>query len=265
MKDGILTASELVMEQAKEGTVSTNMKPGTSAMGDLKKTKEGGPEKTGVKKPAEGDAKINPGHGKIKTEATQTRELSNMLPQSRFDSLFKKQIVSEGDGLESDESPIEQTGDGEFNDEQGDFPSTDGDDTAEEVDVATELRMLIDRLTEIAEKLGAYDADMDEAGDEAGEANAEEEGAEELTPEAVQAKLTPLKDATKTMQAKKNVVKSSFKSSGKKAGATGGPGKGAADGKLGAARKTTFGPKMSQKAEVKGTMGKTGAGVFDNI
>ena len=264
MKDGILTAYEMVCENAKEGTVKTNLTTGAAAMGELKKAKEGGPEKTGVKKPVEGEQKINPGHGKIKMES---RELTSMLPTSKFDSLFKKQIVEEGEGLEGDESPVEKDGEGEFNDEKGDFPA-EGDDTAEEVDVATELRMLIDRLTEIAEKLGAYDDDMEGADAETAEAGAEgleDIDAPKLAGEAVQAKMSPMKDTVKTMQAKKNVVKSAFKVTSKKAGATGGPGKGAADGKLGPARKTTLGPKMSMKAEVKGTMGKTGAGIFDNV
>lgn len=270
MKNGLETAYELVMEQSKENTVKTNLKVGSAAAGEMKKASGGmGPESTGTKKPTEGDTKINPGHGKIKTEGTQTRELSNMLPTSKFDNLFKSHIIEEEE-IAGDESPLEMGGDSEFNDETGDFPA-DGDDTAEEVDVATELRMLIDRLTEIAEKLGAYDEDMGEADGETGEAGLEgDEGTgeanPELTPESVQAKMKPFKNATKTMQGKNNKVASAFKASGKKAATgAGGPGKGSADGKLGPARKTTLGPKMCMKAEVKGTMGKTGAGIFDNI
>jgi hypothetical protein len=276
MKNGLELAYEQVISEAKEGTVKSNLSPGANAAGELKKASQGGPEKAGIKKPAEGEAKINPGHRKIKTES---RELSNMLPQSKFDMLFKKQIVEEEDTTEitGDESPLEKGGEGEFNDEEGDFPSQGGDDTAEEVDIATELRMVIDTLTELADKLGAYDEESD-----AGEGSAEEElggeagaeGGQEIAPEglpegvqaeAVQAKLKPFKNAVKKMQAKNNKVQSAFKASGKKASATGGPGKGAADGKLGAARKTNLGPKMSPKADVKGTMGKVGAGMFDNV
>ena len=195
--------------------------------------------------------------------------------------MFKKQIVEEEDatGISGDESPLEKGGEGEFSDEEGDFPSEGGDDTAEEVDIATELRMVIDTLTEIADKLGAYDeeggegeAGMEdelggegEAGAEGGQATPPEGLPEGVQAEAVQAKLKPFKNTVKKMQAKNNKVQSAFKVSGKKASATGGPGKGAADGKLGAARKTTLGPKMSSKADVKGTMGKPGAGVFDNV
>jgi len=277
MKDGLELAYAQVISESKEGTVKTNLKPGTAAMGELKKASQGGPEKAGIKKPAEGDTKINPGHGKIKTES---RELSNMLPKSKFDSLFKKQIVEEEDGSEmaSDESPLEKTGDTEFDDESGDFPSDGdgGDETSDEVDIATELRMVIDSLTEIADKLGAYDADAEseegeegeegeEMGGEAGEEGGQEMPPAALTHESVQAKMKPFKNTVKKMQAKNNKVQSAFKASGKKASATGGPGKGAADGKLSAARKTNLGPKMSQKADVKGTMGKPGAGVFDNV
>ncbi|MEN6622915.1 MAG: hypothetical protein ABFD50_15375, partial [Smithella sp.] len=235
MKSGLEQAYELVVEGAKEGTVKTNLKPGQAAAGEVKKDKGTGPENTGVKKPTEGEAKINPGHGKIKTES---RELSDMLPTSKFDSLFKKQVIEEEGEFGADESPLEMGGEGEFSDDQGDFPPAEGDETAEEIDVATEIRMIIDRLTEVAERLGAYDEDMDEAGEEVGQAGAEGEEIPKLAPESVQAKMKPMKDATKTMQAKKNVVKSAFKASGKKASATGGPGKGAADGKLGPARKT---------------------------
>jgi hypothetical protein len=264
MKNGLEAAYEMVMEGVKEGTVKTNLKTGSAAMGDLKQSKQGGPGATGVKKPEEGEEKINPGHGKIKTEA---REISNMLPQSKFDDLFKKQVIQEEDEFSSDESPLEMGGEEGFDDEGGDFPEEIGDETGEEVDVATELRMIIDRLTEVAEKLGSFDGEVDDADLDAAEAGMEDadaEGAPKLTPEAVQAKLKAFPDKTKAMQAKNNKVTSAFKVTSKKA-QTGGPGKGAADGKLSPARKTTLGPKMSMKADVKGTMGKTGAGVFDSI
>ena len=267
MKNGLEKAYELVVEKAKEGTVQSNLKPGTSAMGELKKAPNAGPEAAkGIDKPKEAEDKLNPGHGKIKTES---QEITNMLPTSKFDELFKKQIIEEEGGIEGDESPVEMGGEGEFSDEQGDFPSETGDETGEEVDVATELRMIIDRLTEVAEKLGAFDEDMEEADEEIGETEAAEElGSEpapKLAPESVQAKLKPLPDSTKKMQAKNNKVTSAFKASGKKASNTGGPGKGAADGKLNSMKKTTLGPNMSMKVDAKGTMSKPGAGVFDEI
>jgi hypothetical protein len=267
MKNGLEQAYELVVENAKEGIVKTSLKAGQTAAGDLKRAKGVGPEATGVKAPTEGDSKINPGHGKIKTES---RELSKMLPTSKFDDLFKQQIVVEGE-FEGDESPVEMGGDAGFDDEEGDFPSETGDETGEEVDVATELRMCIDRLTEVATKLGAYDEDMEDAGEETGESEMEDDDLapeSQLAPESVQAKLAKFKDSSKKMQGPKsnNKVKSAFTASKKKANTgAGGPGKGAADGKLSPMKKTTFGPKMSQKATVQGTMGKVGAGVFDNV
>lgn len=270
MKNGLETAYELVMEQSKEGTVKTNLTTGAAAAGENKKAGGGmGPESTGTKKPVEGETKINPGRGKIKTEGTQRRSLSNMLPTSKFDNLFKNHIIQEEGEIEGDESPLEMSGENEFDDDSGDFPAEGDDETAEEVDVATELRLIIDRLNEIAEKLGAFDGDMEEAGDETGEAGMEGDemmGDEESFGEAVQAKMKPFKNSAKKMQQKNNKVQSAFKASGKKAATgAGGPGKGAADGKLGPARKTNLGPKMGLKAPVKGTMGKTGAGVFDNV
>lgn len=283
MKNGLEEAYQLVIESQKEGTVKSSLTPGAAAAGDLKKASGGmGPEATSVKKPQEGEAKINPGHGKIKTESSQ-KELSSMLPASKFDSLYNTQIDEADGGIEGDESPLEMTGEDEFDDEAGDFPTEGGEDTTgEEVDVATELRMIIDRLSEVAEKLGAYDSEMEEAGEEAGEAEfaPEEEGApeEELAPESVQSggpgkgshdgKIKPFADTSKKFQGPKscNRVKSAFNPSSKKAGTgAGGPGKGSHDGKLGPARKTDLGPKMSMKANVKGTMGKVGAGIFDNI
>jgi hypothetical protein len=283
MKSDLESAYELVVENEKKGTVQSSLKPGSAAAGDVKKAGgRMGPESAGIKKPAEGDTKINPGHGKIKTESSQ-KELSSMLPSSKFDRLFKKQVIEEEDNLEGDASPLEMGGENEFDDDAGDFPSEGGDDdTAEEVDVATELRMIIDRLSEIAERLGAFDEDMEEAGDETGEADAESEvdmePESELAPESVQkggpgrcaadGKLKPFPNTSKKFQGPKscNCVKSAFKVSSKKASTgQGGPGRGAADGKLGPARKTNLGPKMDMKANVKGTMGKSGAGIFDNI
>lgn len=269
MKNGLERAYELIVEKTKEGTISSSLKPGQSAMGELKKSKEGGPEKTGVKKPTEGEAKINPGHGKIKTES---RELRNMLPQSKFDNLFSRQIV-EADEPVGDESPVEITGNGEFNDDQGDFPSEDesGDDVGEEVDVATELRLIIDRLSEVAERLGAFDGNADDADMDTAESSIEDDlsggegldDEEQLAPESVQANTKPFKNSAKAMQAKNNKVNSAFKASGKKASTTGHSKD--SSGKLVPFRKTTLGPNMSQKADVKGVLGKTGAGIFDSI
>lgn len=283
MKSGLESAYDLILENENKGTVKSNLKPGENMSGMPQKTKGTGPESTCTKKPVEGDAKINPGKGKIKSESNQ-KELYKMLPTSKFDSLYKTQLVEEED-LNSSESPLEIGGDKGFDDEEGDFPSEDGlsdDTTSEEVDVATELRMLIDRLTEIAEKLGAYDDDMDDADGDAAESNLNDDDDDDddtfegddlddeptLTPESVSNKMKPFGDKSKKFQGPKscNCVKSAFKVSNKKAATgAGGPGKGTADGKLSPAKKTDLGPKMSMRAKVKGTMGKAGAGIFDSI
>ena len=264
MKSGLESAYDLILENENKGIVKSNLKPGENMSGMPQKTKGTGPESTCTKKPVEGDAKINPGKGKIKSESNQ-KELYKMLPTSKFDSLYKTQLVEEED-LNSSESPLEIGGDKGFDDEEGDFPSEDGlsdDTTSEEVDVATELRMLIDRLTEIAEKLGAYDDDMDDTFEED---DLDDEPT--LTPESVSNKMKPFGDKSKKFQGPKscNCVKSAFKVSNKKAATgAGGPGKGTADGKLSPAKKTDLGPKMSMRAKVKGIMGKAGAGIFDSI
>lgn len=264
MKNGLESAYELVLEKNKEGTVKSDLKPGASAVGDVKKG-FGGPEKTSVKKPEEAEKKINPGHGKIKTEGSKMSDLKSMLPESNFDRIFKAQIVMEEIGLEGDESPLEMDGEGGFDEESGDFPPKGDEELGEEVDVATELRMIIDRLTEVAEKLGAYDKETEEISDDLGEGGLEDEESDNPFPEAVQSQLKPFINTVSKMQQKNNKVQSNFNASGKKASTTGGPGKGAADGKLNNAKKTTFGPKMSQKADGKGPMNKVGASIFDNV
>jgi hypothetical protein len=261
MKDGLSGAYELILENNKEGMVKSNLKQGSSVIGDVKKG-FGGPEKTNIKKPIEAENKINPGHGSIKTERYK---MKNILPESSFDKLFKKQIVMEDGGIDGDESPLEMEGEYGFDEEEGDFPSAQGDDDlGEEVDVATELRLIIDRLTEVAEKLGAYDQETEEINDDLGEGDIESE--EDVPfPEAVQSNLKPFKNNTAKMQQKNNRVQSKFNPSGKKACTTGGPGKGTSDGKLSPFRKTTLGPKMSLKADGKGPMTKPGASIFDGI
>lgn len=248
-------------QKLNESSVKGADAVGSNASGEFKVAKSGGPDKTHVKKPVEGEKKINPGHGKIKTSLKE----NSMLPNSKFDELFKRQIVNEED-IKNDESPLEVSGAGEFDEDQGDFPveGSSDDTTGDEVDVATELRLVIDRLTQVAEKLGAFDSEMDEADSEVDSLDGDDGALDESPlPEAVQSKFKVMKDGKKHLQSKNHKVKSAFEASGKKASATGGPGKGAADGKLSPARKTTFGPNMSMKADTKSAAGKPGAGLFD--
>lgn len=281
MKNGLENAYNKVLEAAAPGVITESTddkvigeaelvkgqstKAGHDAFDDYKeaKGKQGVHKKeTGEHDAKEAEAKINPGYGEIKTEG-----LDSMLPTSKFDELFKQQLVEEElDDLESDDSPLESGG---FDDDEGDFPSEEGDDVGEEVDVATELRMVIDRLSEVAERLGAYDDEAGEADEEVGEMGAEEDlDLDDGEIEESHVKLEPLKDTTKTMTSQGNKkVKTSLPCGGQKARATQGPMYGKkATGQAEPGRKTTLGPQGTQKHPgVKGTAGKTGAGVFDNI
>ena len=295
--DGLTNAYNLVVENAAKGTVdATNMpKPGQDFIAGGEKQAKGtggdSPSAKTVSNPKEMDKKLNPGHGKIKVEST--KEINKMLPESKFDQLFKKTLVEETD----EGNPLGKTGEGEFDDEKGDFPP-EGDggepmgdeeldgETGEEVDVATELRLIIDRLSEIAEKLGAYEGEgegeeMGEAGEEMGEEG--EEGEVKPVPEAVQygkggggkaggpgkgsdGKLSAFPDKKAQMMSKGNMkVKTSAVQSKQTAKGKANPGccgKGA-DGKLSA-----FPDKKAQMMSkgnmvVKSETGKAGRSVFD--
>lgn len=280
--DGLESAYQLVMENECKGTVKTNMKTGKGFEGEEKASPKTGDmgiqskSAKSVKAPKEAPKDLNPGHGTI---ATEGKEIRDMLPTSQFDNLFKSQIVEE-EAFDTDESPLEKDGDSEFNDDKGDFPPAEGDtEVGEEVDVATELRLIIDRLTEVAERLGAFE------GSEEGEVSETEFGSEEggeptsMAPESVRKtgrvfteapvatkELKPLPDSIKKMTGKSFKVDSKFNVTSNKEGDKGGPGKDGSDGKLKPAKKTTFGPKMGQKVDgVKGPLGKTGAGIFDAV
>lgn len=285
MNDGLTHAYQLVVEGAKEGTVDAKKMPKPDS--DLI---EGGKDKAkgqGTESPAAKSVKVPI---EMKKESNQ-KEIKNMLPESKFDKLFKTTLVAE-DSL-GDENPLEKDGSGEFNDEQGDFPPEDigaEDSTDDEVDVATELRMIIDRLTEIAEKIGAYAGEEAEEGEpeEAGELDGEVagDGAEELgaVGESVtygkggagkaggpgkgkaDGKLGKFPDTLKKMTSKGSmkVAASSVmaKQTAKGKASTGGPGKGSS-GKL-----ENFPNKVSQMQSkgnmvVKGEVGKAGRSIFD--
>jgi len=163
MKNGLEKQYELVLENENKGTVNASglAKPGGSALEDDDKKAKGlgidSPAAKGVKSPEEMPKDLNPGHGTDK----KNKELGKMLPESKFETLFKSTLMEDAFGAD-DENPLEAEGEGEFNDEQGDFPPAEEGDIDEEVDVATELRMIIDRLSEIAEKMGAFDGDEEE-------------------------------------------------------------------------------------------------------
>jgi hypothetical protein len=263
--------SEVVTESEK--VKSTTLKPGKGFEGEemAKKMQPGtGTQSKGVdvKSPAS-NKRFSSGSSTVKE--TSEREINTMLPESEFEKMFKSTLISEEPEL-GDESPLERD---EFNDEEGDF-NEPGEDVAateeEEVDVATELRMIIDRLTEIAEKMGAYDeedmGDEEVAADEEGLGGGEEMGGEENLNEPpvgeshVTKELKPLPNTACKMQGKSNMkVKSKFSPDGGSASKAG-PGKGAADGKLKPLGKGKFGPSMSMKADATSAMGKQGSSLF---
>ncbi len=288
MRDMLAEQYELVLENQMKGTVDTPgmAKPGQSMLD--KDTREAAgrgvnsPAAKSVGSPEEMDKKLNPGHGKIMKE----RDMDEMLPESSFDKLFKATLIEEE--LGDDESPLEQTGGDEFNDEMGDFPP-DGegeDDLGEEVDVATELRMIIDRLTEIAEKLGAFDEESAETDEEGfGEEGMDGDFGDEepVVPEAVtygkggggkaggpgkgsDGKLSAFPDRTSQMQSKSSqkVKHSAVTSKQTAAGkaSPGGPGKGST-GKLGSFPDRASQMQSKGNQVVKSEMGKAGRSVFD--
>jgi hypothetical protein len=262
---------EVVTEANKTGEVAGAVpKAGKSFEGEEKaKTmaKGTGPENVKeVKGKPQASKRFSSGSEKV----DENKE-TNMLPQSEFEKLYMSTLVTENPDQaaiepgSSDESPLEKDG---FSDEEGDFDGEgeEGATEEEEVDVATELRMIIDRLTEIAEKLGAYDEEEGMEGGEEGlegeEAMGDEMGAEPPPVGESHVELKPLPDTKAKMQGKGNMkVKSKFNPDGGSA-AKAGPGKGAADGKLKPLSKGKFGPTMSMKADTSSAMGKQGASLF---
>jgi hypothetical protein len=207
MKDKLATQYELVLENQKTGTVDAKElnAPGQGMIDDGEKDAPGmgvdSPAAKSVGKPNEASAEINPGHGTIAEE----KEIDEMLHVSKFDKLFSATLTEDSFGA-SDENPLEVSGDDEFDDDKGDFPP-EGDEVGEDVDVATELRMIIDRLTEVAERLGSFDDDGEEGMDEEGledDMLMDPESGEAPVPESNQSdgQLRPFKDTRAKMQAK---------------------------------------------------------------
>lgn len=292
MKDEMEGLYQLICENEAKGTVDTPgmPKPGEGMIdGDKQQAPKRGGDSAAAKaqsKPQDMDKDLNPGHGSI----TEDKEIEDMLPESKFDSLFKSTLLAEEDGLEAGADPLEATGEGEFNDELGDFDSESGDeDLGEEVDVATELRMIIDRLTEVAEKMGAFDDEgggEDEFGGEEVEAGEEDFSDEGGTPgfeenvtygkggsgkaggpgKGNDGKLGSFPDKTKTMQSKGSMKVKAQSNMGQQTakgkGSPGVPGKGH-DGKLGAYPDKTKTMQSKGSQVVKSEMGKAGRSIFD--
>lgn len=265
------SGKELIDESQKVKGAKTI--PGKGVFGDEEKAKKmqpgTGPENTDVKGKPTNIKRFSSGEGTVK-EYSEKENKNMLLPESEFEKLFKSTLINEEgpEEVSSDESPLEK---GDFDDDSGDFAEP-GEGTGEpteeeEVDVATELRMIIDRLTEIAEKLGAYDEEESMEGEEGLEGGEEglegEEGVPPVGESHVTKDMKPLPD-TKAKMTSKSSLKVPSKVSSPEGGtpSKGGPGKQVADGKLKPLGKGKFGPTMSMKADTTSVMGKQGASLF---
>jgi hypothetical protein len=285
MNNDLTGQYELVMENQSKGTVDASglAKPGKSMIDDGESQAKGqggdSPEAKKVSKPVEMDKNKNPGHGTI----AEDKDISEILNMNKFDELFKRTLVEDNF---TDDTPIEQGGEGEFNDELGDFPDGGGedDDLGEEVDVATELRMVIDRLNAVAEKLGAFDDEESGLEDE-GLVDGEGGDADLApVPEGVtygkggkgsaggpgkgsDGKLGSFPDRTSQMQSKGSQKVKANSAMGKQTmggkASAGGPGQGKADGKLGSFPDRTNEMQGKGKMVVKGKTGTAGKSIFD--
>jgi hypothetical protein len=250
---------QMITESGKEGTVNTKVKPGQGLEGsdkaNIKAVKS--PEPTdaeGVKqkKPVEGPS-ADTKAGEPKPLSKKEQGVKDSVEQEKspfmtFDQLYT-QTITEADEV----VPAPDIEGDEFNPEEGDF--TGGEEgemgeEAEEIDIASELRLVADRLIEIADKISVGG----EGTEELPEGPVEEMPEEGLTSnesvqqmkEAIVSEPTP-KPAKKTTlgpkmsQNPKNKIgksgagKASVPTAGKDRTGTPSP-----------APKTSFGPKMSQ-------------------
>lgn len=174
--------------------------------------------------------------GKTKT----AKKADDIMGESSFDKLYGEVMVEEMP-LDPDENPVETD---EFSDDLGDFPEAgdEEDVEGEEVDVATELELIINRLKEIHAQIGGEEISDEEDILGAGE---EEFGDEEIPVESVNATPEPLNANISELQKNKIVKKGGVKAKGKKAVL---PASRARTGELSVAPNTTLGPQMSMKA-----------------
>lgn len=169
---------------------------GTTKPGELD-----GAEKAKLKKSLDADAKKPTEHttktdvtlddGEPKPLAKKTQKFteredgSEAKPRLSFNDIYSK-IIKEEDGIVTAQD-VEGKG---FNDDAGDFESDpdlasgDDDETEEEVDVASELRLMAERMNELADRIGSPDddlddLDMDETGDVGPEDGVEGQGIED--------------------------------------------------------------------------------------
>lgn len=185
------------------------------------------------------------------------------MSKFKFDELYDHLVLKEA-AFNNEQSPLEQTGAGEYNDDINDFPPEgseegEGDEfDDEEVDVATELRMIIDRLEDVYEKISG--------GADEGEGEGEEDmGLDtEATPgaafEAARSQYKPLSKKGGELQSKNNKVKSKFTAKKRSVKCACKPGE---DGKREHAKATTLGPNAGTKAPGNSPANKAGSDLFD--
>lgn len=256
----MLTESDMTVGNVKPGELDgakKNAKPiKQKATGDnTVETPEEGPSSDEVKKG--GATKNAEKAGKVDTHES-----------SKFDSLFKS-IVSEADmGEEKDDTIVnapEIEGD-EFSDELGDFESSEETDVESETSVAAELRLMADRLSELADKMGV---DLEDEGEDMGEG--EGEGMGEGMGEGEGKEEAPVAESMKSQPEPKPAKKTTFgpkmsKTVGKLSKVSGkhakGGIKGSYTGEPQKAKATQFGPKMSLKAKASGPASKANSEAF---
>lgn len=257
---GLDAAYSLVTEKAKDsGTVDTTMKVGQSFDKSQDKAKGEGtdsPSAKAVKKPVE--KKYETSEKSVKED----KENDMAKIPNTFDELFKKTLVEE-DMTET--SPLEQGGENEFNDDEGDFPPVEGsdEDLQDNVDVATKLRLIIDDLQGILDSMGGGEEGDEHEEGETPEAEAGEEmNAGEIAPDGVRMEgYKPMKNTVSKMTSKGNIkVKSNLNPAGGKAKC--GCGNKDTSGNLKPAKKTSFGPNMAQKASASGPSATPKAKMF---
>jgi hypothetical protein len=279
---------DMYEQMLKEGTeksssVNTKVKAGDSFEGADKTKKmsaESGPDgkSNTVAKPAAGpsagDDDVAKGKGKplSKKEVTTKDSVDNQPKISlSFDDLYNK-VIKEGDGLD-EVVPTQDIESGDFDENTGDFSASEETDVDEEIDLASELRLLSDRLNEIADKLSLDDTESPDVSEDMGETDETDgissdnsELAPDISKESVHTEAIksepnpkPLKKTTlgpKTTQNPKNKI---GKSGAGKASTPAGKDR---SGTPSNAPKTQFGPKMSQNPSGTGPAVKGGQAAF---
>jgi len=253
----------ILLNESQATNTTGNLKSGQGFEGEEKAQasaiKGGDPiDAEGIrqKKPVDGPSqKTDEGKPKPlgKKEANAPRQESISLS---FDDLYKQTIQEEEDFEIAPASDIESD---DFNQEEGDF--TDETDIDEEIDLASELRLLADRMAEIADKLSVDEEETDPDDLEGGGIGDESEDDNDfLGQESVQhrkgKKGKNIREAITSEPEPKPLKKTSLgpkmsqkpsnkigKSGAKKAAL---PSQKTRNGQLETLPKTSFGPNMSQ-------------------